>query len=51
MNIENKELYMQPALVKHEVLRDITATRSGNNHPDISNIGALLRRLFNSAHD
>lgn len=50
MNIENKELYMQPALVKHEVLRDITATRSGNNHPEIK-LGGLLSRLFNSAHE
>ncbi len=32
MNIAKKELYVQPALVKHELLRDITATRSGNNH-------------------
>lgn len=29
-----KESYVQPALVKHELLRDITATRSGygNGH-------------------
>lgn len=27
-----KESYVQPALVKHELLRDITATRSGYNH-------------------
>ncbi|MBX3303847.1 MAG: hypothetical protein KF693_16675 [Nitrospira sp.] len=26
-----KELYVQPAVVKHELLRDITAKRSG--HP------------------
>ena len=26
-----KESYVQPALVKHELLRDITATRSGYN--------------------
>ncbi|MEO7863500.1 MAG: hypothetical protein ABIU05_24295 [Nitrospirales bacterium] len=31
MNIEKKELYVQPALEKHELLRDITATRSGYN--------------------
>ncbi len=30
MNTEGKELYVQPALVKHELLRDITATRSGH---------------------
>jgi hypothetical protein len=30
MNIEKKESYVQPALVKHELLRDITATSSGN---------------------
>ena len=29
MNTAKKELYVQPALVKHELLRDITATRSG----------------------
>ena len=29
MNIEKKESYVQPALVKHELLRDITANRSG----------------------
>ena len=26
MNTEKKESYVQPALVKHELLRDITAT-------------------------
>jgi len=26
---EKKEVYVQPALVKHELLRDITAGRSG----------------------
>ncbi|MDH4085158.1 MAG: hypothetical protein OEV99_17690 [Nitrospira sp.] len=26
-----KESYVQPALVKHELLRDITATKSGYN--------------------
>jgi hypothetical protein len=25
-----KELYVQPAVVKHELLRDITASRSAN---------------------
>jgi hypothetical protein len=29
MNTEKKESYVQPALVKHELLRDITATSSG----------------------
>ena len=29
MNTEKKESYVQPALVKHELLRDITATKSG----------------------
>ena len=32
MNTEKKESYVQPALVKHELLRDITATRSGYVH-------------------
>ncbi len=32
MNRERKESYVQPALVKHELLRDITATRSGHKH-------------------
>ena len=30
MNLEQKELYVQPALVTHELLRDITASKSGN---------------------
>ena len=30
MNTEKKESYVQPALVKHELLRDITATTSGH---------------------
>ena len=29
MHTERKAMYVQPALVKHELLRDITATRSG----------------------
>ena len=29
MKTEKKEVYVQPALVKHELLRDITATGSG----------------------
>ena len=32
MNTAKKESYVQPALVKHELLRDITATRSGCSH-------------------
>ena len=32
MNTEKKESYVQPALVKHGLLRDITATRSGYVH-------------------
>jgi hypothetical protein len=31
MNIEKKETYVRPELVKHELLRDITAQSSGNN--------------------
>ena len=29
MNTEKKEAYVQPELVKHELLRDITASVSG----------------------
>ncbi|MBX3331255.1 MAG: hypothetical protein KF722_12680 [Nitrospira sp.] len=34
MKAQQKESYVQPVLVKHELLRDITATRSGygNGH-------------------
>ena len=32
MNTEKKEVYVQPVLVKHELLRDITATKSGYYH-------------------
>ena len=32
MNTEKKESYVQPVLVKHELLRDITANRSGYQH-------------------
>ena len=32
MHLEKKEPYVQPVLVKHEVLRDITAGGSGNHH-------------------
>lgn len=31
MNTTKKESYVQPALEKHELLRDITAQRSGSN--------------------
>ena len=34
MNTEKKEAYVQPALVKHELLRDITAGSSGKNCPE-----------------
>ena len=30
MNTETKEVYVQPALVTHELLRDITAGTSGS---------------------
>lgn len=33
MNAEKREAYVPPEVVKHELLRDITATKSGgNNH-------------------
>jgi hypothetical protein len=32
MNTEKKEAYVQPELVKHELLRDITAKSSGHHH-------------------
>jgi hypothetical protein len=31
---EKKEAYVQPALVTHELLRDITAATSGYNCPE-----------------
>ena len=31
MHTEKKESYVQPELVKHELLRDITAWASGTN--------------------
>jgi hypothetical protein len=34
MHIERKESYVQPVLVKHELLRDITAGGSGYVHTD-----------------
>ena len=39
MNAARKELYVQPALVKHELLRDITATRSGHANNGFGNGG------------
>jgi hypothetical protein len=32
MTTEKKEPYVQPVLVKHELLRDITATKSGGGN-------------------
>jgi len=32
MNTAKKESYVQPALMKYELLRDITATHSGYSH-------------------
>ena len=32
MHLEKKEPYVQPTLVKHELLRDITANRSGHHY-------------------
>ncbi len=40
MNTEKKEAYVQPALVTHELLRDITAKASGGHH------GNAFGRLF-----
>ena len=39
MNTEKKELYVQPALVKHELLRDITANASGKGNCGFGNGG------------
>jgi hypothetical protein len=39
MNTEKKEAYVRPALEKHEVLRDITATRSGHANNGFGNGG------------
>lgn len=33
----NKESYVRPTLVKHELLRDITASRSGHGGPQGNN--------------
>ena len=46
MNTEKKELYVQPALVKHELLRDITATRSGTANNGYGNGGTMACRRF-----
>ncbi len=35
MEAQQKESYAQPVLVKHELLRDITATRSGKGHKNV----------------
>ena len=37
MNTEKKEAYVPPEVVKHELLRDITATKSGYNHTNHTN--------------
>jgi len=39
MNTERKAMYVQPALVKHELLRDITGTRSGHANNGYGNGG------------
>ncbi|HEX7092242.1 MAG TPA: hypothetical protein VF205_01090 [Nitrospiraceae bacterium] len=39
MNIEKKQPYMQPALVKHALLRDITANASGKGNCGFGNGG------------
>ncbi len=41
MKTEQKETYVQPALVKHELLRDITARKSG--YPGNSEFGLSHR--------
>jgi hypothetical protein len=37
MNTEKKEAYVQPELVKHELLRDITAKASGHANNGFGN--------------
>ena len=38
MNTEKREAYVSPEVVKHELLRDITATKSGGyNHTNHTN--------------
>ena len=55
MNTERKALYVQPALVKHELLRDITATRSGHGNNGYGNGGygggGWLKKLFHGHND
>ena len=36
---QKKEQYIQPVVVKHELLRDITATRSGHGNCGFGNGG------------
>jgi hypothetical protein len=50
MNIEKKESYVQPELVKHELLRDITA--GGSGHRQYGNgVGRLFFHVFGKGHD
>ncbi len=42
---EKKEVYVQPVLVTHELLRDITAKASGGHHGNFS-----FGRLFGFFH-
>jgi hypothetical protein len=52
MNTEGKELYVQPALVKHELLRDITAHRSGHGgYGGGYGGGGWLKKLFYGHND
>jgi hypothetical protein len=39
MKAEQKESYVTPVLMKHELLRDITATRSGHANNGFGNGG------------
>ena len=59
MNTEGEKLYVQPALTKHELLRDITATRSGGhgghgggyNGGYNGGYGGWLKKLFHGHND
>jgi len=56
MNTERKAMYVQPALVKHELLRDITATRSGHGghgggYGGGNGGGGWLKKLFHGHND
>jgi hypothetical protein len=42
---EKKEVYVQPVLVTHELLRDITSKASGGNYG-----GLAFGRLFGFSH-